>query len=95
MIKNTQEKHFELLIHRQRWLRINSSLSNRSFYSNTPFESYRYLSSLFLSNGTLLDQMAKILLRKRWIFPDEMKHLIHVTREKIPISKLERKDMWP
>ncbi|KAK8652463.1 hypothetical protein V6N13_126495 [Hibiscus sabdariffa] len=27
-IKNTQEKHFELLIHRQRWLRTNSSLSN-------------------------------------------------------------------
>ncbi|KAE9611800.1 Protein Ycf2 [Lupinus albus] len=30
-IKNTQEKHFELLIHRQRWLRTNSSLSNGFF----------------------------------------------------------------
>nr|YP_010974795.1 Ycf2 [Lysiana exocarpi]YP_010974803.1 Ycf2 [Lysiana exocarpi]WNR57372.1 Ycf2 [Lysiana exocarpi]WNR57380.1 Ycf2 [Lysiana exocarpi]WNR57437.1 Ycf2 [Lysiana exocarpi]WNR57445.1 Ycf2 [Lysiana exocarpi] len=72
-IKNTQEKHFELLINRQRWLRTNSSLSNGSFRSNTPSESYQYLSNLFLSNGTLLDQMTKTLLRKRWLFPDEMK----------------------
>ena len=71
-IKNTQEKHFELLIHRQRWLRTNSSLPNGSFRSNTLSESYQYLSKLFLSNGTLLDQMTKTLLRKRWLFPDEM-----------------------
>nr|AMH87572.1 Ycf2 [Syringa reticulata] len=71
--KNMREKHFEVLINRQRWLRINSSLSNGSFRSNTLSESYQYLSNLFLSNGTLLDQMAKTLLRKRWIFPDEMK----------------------
>nr|YP_010340433.1 hypothetical chloroplast RF2 [Solanum imamense]YP_010340446.1 hypothetical chloroplast RF2 [Solanum imamense]UNZ92758.1 hypothetical chloroplast RF2 [Solanum imamense]UNZ92771.1 hypothetical chloroplast RF2 [Solanum imamense] len=72
-IKNTQEKHFEFLINRQRWLRTNSSLSNGSFRSNTLSESYQYLSNLFLSNGTLLDQMTKTLLRKRWLFPDEMK----------------------
>nr|YP_010873881.1 hypothetical protein RF2 [Justicia vagabunda]YP_010873900.1 hypothetical protein RF2 [Justicia vagabunda]WGV35271.1 hypothetical protein RF2 [Justicia vagabunda]WGV35290.1 hypothetical protein RF2 [Justicia vagabunda] len=72
-IKNTQEKHFKLLINRQRWLRTNSSLSNGSFRSNTLSESYQYLSTLFLSNGTLLDQMTKTLLRKRWLFPDEMK----------------------
>nr|AYC21317.1 hypothetical protein RF2 [Aphyllon fasciculatum]AYC21327.1 hypothetical protein RF2 [Aphyllon fasciculatum] len=72
-IKNTQEKHFELLINRQRWLRIKSSLSNGSFRSNTLSKSYQYLSNLFLSNGTLLDQMTKTLLRKRWIFPDEIK----------------------
>nr|YP_010448625.1 hypothetical protein RF2 [Schnabelia terniflora]YP_010448648.1 hypothetical protein RF2 [Schnabelia terniflora]UTS56660.1 hypothetical protein RF2 [Schnabelia terniflora]UTS56661.1 hypothetical protein RF2 [Schnabelia terniflora]UZG90256.1 Ycf2 [Schnabelia terniflora]UZG90279.1 Ycf2 [Schnabelia terniflora] len=72
-IKNTQEKHFELLINHQRWLRTNSSLSNGSFRSNTLSESYQYLSTLFLSNGTLLDQMTKTLLRKRWLFPDEMK----------------------
>ncbi|KAK6796410.1 hypothetical protein RDI58_004111 [Solanum bulbocastanum] len=40
-IKNTQEKHFELLINRQRWLRTNSSLSNGSFRSNTLSESYQ------------------------------------------------------
>ncbi|CAL0323309.1 unnamed protein product [Lupinus luteus] len=70
-IKNMQEKHFELLIHRQRWLRTNSSLSN-GFRSNTLSKSYQYLSNLFLSNRTLLDQMTKTLLRKRWFFPDEM-----------------------
>nr|USZ79669.1 hypothetical chloroplast RF21 [Nyctocalos pinnatum]USZ79689.1 hypothetical chloroplast RF21 [Nyctocalos pinnatum] len=72
-LKNAQEKDFELLINRQRWLRTNSSLSNESFRSNTLSESYQYLSTLFLSNGTLLDQMTKTLLRKRWLFPDEMK----------------------
>nr|YP_010031000.1 hypothetical protein RF2 [Chlorophytum comosum]YP_010031017.1 hypothetical protein RF2 [Chlorophytum comosum]QOV01882.1 hypothetical protein RF2 [Chlorophytum comosum]QOV01899.1 hypothetical protein RF2 [Chlorophytum comosum] len=82
-IKN--EKHFELLMNRQRWLRTNSSLSNGSFRSNTLSESYQYLANLFLSNGTLLDQMTKTLLRKRWLFPDEMKHLIHVTGERFPI----------
>nr|YP_010379712.1 hypothetical protein RF2 [Astragalus obscurus]UCS40853.1 hypothetical protein RF2 [Astragalus obscurus] len=71
-MKNTQEKHFELLIHRQRWLRTNSSFSNGFFRSNTLWESYQYLSNLFLSNGTLLDEMTKTLLRKKWLFPDEM-----------------------
>uniref|UniRef100_UPI0030E2F553 hypothetical protein RF2 n=1 Tax=Eremogone griffithii TaxID=1701062 RepID=UPI0030E2F553 len=79
-IKNTQEKHFELLINRQRWLRTNSSLSNGSFRSNTLSESYQSLSNLFLSNGTLLDQMTKTLLRKRWLFPDE--NWIHVRKER-------------
>nr|YP_010575524.1 Ycf2 [Corydalis platycarpa]YP_010575551.1 Ycf2 [Corydalis platycarpa]UZM11148.1 Ycf2 [Corydalis platycarpa]UZM11149.1 Ycf2 [Corydalis platycarpa]WDA93290.1 Ycf2 protein [Corydalis platycarpa]WDA93317.1 Ycf2 protein [Corydalis platycarpa] len=87
-IKNTQENNFEWLIHRQRyqrWLRTNSSLSNGSFRSNILSESYQYLSNLFLSNGTLLDQMTKTLLRKRWLFPDEMNHLIHLTGERFPI----------
>nr|YP_010760125.1 Ycf2 protein [Cuscuta vandevenderi]YP_010760177.1 Ycf2 protein [Cuscuta vandevenderi]WEY30050.1 Ycf2 protein [Cuscuta vandevenderi]WEY30051.1 Ycf2 protein [Cuscuta vandevenderi] len=66
----TQEKHFEFLIHR---LRTNSSLSNASFRSTTLSESYQFLSNLFLSNGPLLDQITKTLLRKRWLFPDEMK----------------------
>ena len=92
-IKNTQEKHFELLIQRQRWLRTNSSLSNGFFRSNTLSESYQYLSNLFLSNGTLLDQMTKTLLRKRWLFPDEMK--IGFMQEEKDFPFLSRKDMWP
>nr|YP_010287087.1 hypothetical protein RF2 [Hydrocharis chevalieri]YP_010287107.1 hypothetical protein RF2 [Hydrocharis chevalieri]UKT61170.1 hypothetical protein RF2 [Hydrocharis chevalieri]UKT61171.1 hypothetical protein RF2 [Hydrocharis chevalieri] len=81
-IKNRQE----WLIHRQRWLRTNSSLYKGSFRSNTLSESYQYLSNLFLSNnGRLLDEMTKTLLRKKWLFPDEMKHLIHVTGERFPI----------
>ena len=82
-IKNTQEKYFELLIYRQRWLRTNSSLSNGFFRSNTPSESYQYLSKLFLSNGTLLDQMTKTLLRKRWLFPDEMVFAICYNNESL------------
>nr|YP_010166157.1 Component of 2-MD heteromeric AAA-ATPase complex [Rhipsalis teres]YP_010166165.1 Component of 2-MD heteromeric AAA-ATPase complex [Rhipsalis teres]QRV60130.1 Component of 2-MD heteromeric AAA-ATPase complex [Rhipsalis teres]QRV60138.1 Component of 2-MD heteromeric AAA-ATPase complex [Rhipsalis teres] len=73
--KKEKDKHFELLINRQRWLRTNSSLfqSNELFRYITLSVSYQYLSNLFLSNGTLLDQMTKTLLRKGWIFPDEMK----------------------
>nr|YP_009729482.1 hypothetical chloroplast RF15 [Incarvillea arguta]YP_009729498.1 hypothetical chloroplast RF15 [Incarvillea arguta]QHW07084.1 hypothetical chloroplast RF15 [Incarvillea arguta]QHW07085.1 hypothetical chloroplast RF15 [Incarvillea arguta] len=73
LMKNTHEKQFELLINRRRWLRTNLSLSNGSFRSTILSESYQYLATLFLSNGTLLDQMTKTLVRKRWLFPDEMK----------------------
>nr|YP_010150490.1 Ycf2 [Angelica cartilaginomarginata]QQV72331.1 Ycf2 [Angelica cartilaginomarginata] len=92
-IKKTQEKHFELLINRQRWFRTTSSLSNVSFRSNTLSESYQYLSNLFLSNGTLLDQMTKTLLRKRWLFPDEMK--IGFMEQEKDFPFLSRKVMWP
>nr|YP_009828897.1 Ycf2 [Enhalus acoroides]QJC59129.1 Ycf2 [Enhalus acoroides] len=63
----------------RRWFRAYSSLSlynHGSFRSKMISESYQYLSNLFLSNGTLLDQMTKTLLRKRWLFPLEMQHLI-------------------
>nr|YP_009171132.1 hypothetical chloroplast RF21 [Pelargonium dichondrifolium]AJA38338.1 hypothetical chloroplast RF21 [Pelargonium dichondrifolium] len=86
-IKKRQERYFEFLIHRERWLRTNSSLSNGS-KTQTLFESYQYLANLFLSNGRLLDQMTKTLLRKRWIFPDEMKMQIGFmyTGEGFPIT---------
>nr|WRY72286.1 hypothetical chloroplast RF21 [Sclerocactus unguispinus]WRY72303.1 hypothetical chloroplast RF21 [Sclerocactus unguispinus] len=73
--KKEKDKHFELLINRQRWLRTHSSLfkSNQLFCYFLLSETYQYLSNLFLSNGTLLDQMTKTLLKKGWIFPDEMK----------------------
>ncbi|KAL0706037.1 hypothetical protein Bca4012_072463 [Brassica carinata] len=48
-IKNTQEKHFELLIQRQRWLRTNTSLSNEFFRSNTLSESYQRKVSHYLA----------------------------------------------
>nr|YP_009473659.1 Ycf2 [Impatiens piufanensis]YP_009473680.1 Ycf2 [Impatiens piufanensis]AVI69915.1 Ycf2 [Impatiens piufanensis]AVI69937.1 Ycf2 [Impatiens piufanensis] len=90
-LKNTQEKRFELLINRQRWLRTNSSLSN--FRSNTLSENDQYLSNLFLSNGRLLDQMAKAFVRKRWLFPDEMK--IGFMQQEKDFPFLSRKDMGP
>nr|YP_010516322.1 hypothetical protein Ycf2 [Striga asiatica]YP_010516346.1 hypothetical protein Ycf2 [Striga asiatica]UXL88482.1 hypothetical protein Ycf2 [Striga asiatica]UXL88506.1 hypothetical protein Ycf2 [Striga asiatica] len=83
-IPKTQEKHFDLLIRRQKWLRASRSVCNESFRSNLLFDSYQYLSTLFLSNERLFDQMTKALLRKRWIFPDEMQ--IPVTGERFPIS---------
>nr|WCR63274.1 hypothetical chloroplast RF21 [Trigonella foenum-graecum] len=70
--KNMPEQNFELLINRQRQFRTDSSLSNGLFRSNTLSESYQYLSNLFLSNGTLLAQITKTLLRKRWLFPEEI-----------------------
>nr|YP_010566659.1 hypothetical protein RF2 [Medicago soleirolii]UZC32278.1 hypothetical protein RF2 [Medicago soleirolii] len=70
--KNMPEQNFELLIDRQRLFRTNSSFSNELFRSTTLSESYQYLSNLFLSNGTLLAQITKTLLRKRWLFPEEM-----------------------
>jgi hypothetical protein len=72
-ITNTQEKDFEFWKRRKRWLKTCSSLSNGFFRSNNPSEYYQYLSNLFLSNRRLFDQMTKTLLRKRWLFPDEMK----------------------
>nr|YP_009434821.1 hypothetical chloroplast RF2 [Lobelia galpinii]YP_009434844.1 hypothetical chloroplast RF2 [Lobelia galpinii]ATG24727.1 hypothetical chloroplast RF2 [Lobelia galpinii]ATG24752.1 hypothetical chloroplast RF2 [Lobelia galpinii] len=73
IFEETQEKRFEGVNHRRRWLRRTNS-SNGSFRSNTLSESYQYLSNLFLSNRTLLDQMQKTLVRKRWLFPDDMKN---------------------
>nr|YP_009339651.1 hypothetical chloroplast RF2 [Lobelia anceps]YP_009339674.1 hypothetical chloroplast RF2 [Lobelia anceps]APQ39043.1 hypothetical chloroplast RF2 [Lobelia anceps]APQ39068.1 hypothetical chloroplast RF2 [Lobelia anceps] len=73
IFEETLEKRFEGLNHRRRWLRRTNS-SNGSFRSNTLSESYQYLSNLFLSNRTLLDQMQKTLVRKRWLFPDDMQN---------------------
>nr|QTI91396.1 Ycf2 [Ferocactus setispinus] len=72
--KKEKDKHFEMLLNRQKWLRNNSSLfkSNQLFRYFLLSETYQYLSNLLLSNGTLLDQMTKTLFRKKWIFPDEI-----------------------
>nr|QTI91210.1 Ycf2 [Echinocactus grusonii] len=74
--KKEKNKHLELLINQQKWLRNHSSLfkSNQLFRYFLLSETYQYLSNLFLSNGTLLDQMTKTLFRKGWIFPDEMEN---------------------
>ncbi|KAL6557853.1 Protein Ycf2 [Orobanche minor] len=74
-LKNVYENHLEWLINRQRWFKNHILSDNESFRSNALSESYQYLSTLFLSNETLLDQMTKTLLRKRWLFPDEIQIL--------------------
>nr|YP_009403449.1 hypothetical chloroplast RF2 [Downingia cuspidata]YP_009403458.1 hypothetical chloroplast RF2 [Downingia cuspidata]ASA34641.1 hypothetical chloroplast RF2 [Downingia cuspidata]ASA34652.1 hypothetical chloroplast RF2 [Downingia cuspidata] len=71
IFEETQEKRFEMVNQRRRWLRKTNS-SNGSFRSNTLSESYQYLANLFLSNRTLVAQMQKTLVRKRWLFPDDM-----------------------
>lgn len=73
--RNKNRQEIEFLISRQRYLRPISSLSksNGSFRSKILFESYQYLSNLFLSNRRLVDQMTKAFLRKGLLFPDEMK----------------------
>ncbi|KAL4396802.1 hypothetical protein AHAS_Ahas01G0128300 [Arachis hypogaea] len=47
---------------------------------------------MFLSNGTLLDQMTKTLLRKRWLFPDEMVVAICSNNESLIDSSSQLKD---
>nr|YP_011033898.1 hypothetical protein RF1 [Gueldenstaedtia verna]WRI15699.1 hypothetical protein RF1 [Gueldenstaedtia verna] len=73
-IKDPLKEHVEELIDQQKCLRTNSSFSNAngSFRANTLYESYQYLANLFLSNGTLLDQMTKTLVRNGWLFPDDI-----------------------
>nr|YP_009435267.1 hypothetical chloroplast RF2 [Lobelia malowensis]YP_009435290.1 hypothetical chloroplast RF2 [Lobelia malowensis]ATG25268.1 hypothetical chloroplast RF2 [Lobelia malowensis]ATG25293.1 hypothetical chloroplast RF2 [Lobelia malowensis] len=74
LVEEPIERRFEWLTHHEKWFRrTKSSLSNASFRSTALSESYQYLSNLFLSNGTLLDQMQKTLVRKEWIFPEDMK----------------------
>nr|YP_010132592.1 hypothetical protein RF2 [Vicia cracca]QQD90339.1 hypothetical protein RF2 [Vicia cracca] len=89
--KNMQEQNLELLINHERWFRTKSSVSNEFFRSNTLYESYQYLSNLFLSNGTLLAQLTKTLLRKKWLFPDEMVVSICSNNERLVELKNEIK----
>nr|YP_010850254.1 hypothetical chloroplast RF2 [Lobelia zeylanica]YP_010850278.1 hypothetical chloroplast RF2 [Lobelia zeylanica]WGH11666.1 hypothetical chloroplast RF2 [Lobelia zeylanica]WGH11667.1 hypothetical chloroplast RF2 [Lobelia zeylanica] len=75
IFEQSLETRFEWMSQRRRWLRTtNRSLSNASFRSHILSESYQYLSNLFLSNRTLLDQMKKTLVRKQWLFPDDMQN---------------------
>nr|QAX91661.1 Ycf2 [Diapensia purpurea] len=95
--KDTQEEYLQLLINGQREFRTKSFLSNGSFRSNTLSESYQYLSNLFLSNGRLLDYMTKTLLRKRWLFSDEMKMEMKIgfMEQEKDFPLRSRKDMEP
>nr|QYB18295.1 Ycf2 [Sphaerocarpos texanus] len=79
LIENSTEKffRFELLNNRQKWLKINSLLFNDSFIYTTLLESYKYLLSFFMSNKKLLNQMTKVLLKKGWLFENEIEKIIH------------------
>nr|YP_007026132.1 hypothetical chloroplast RF21 [Apopellia endiviifolia]AFU88842.1 hypothetical chloroplast RF21 [Apopellia endiviifolia]WIA67725.1 hypothetical chloroplast RF21 [Apopellia endiviifolia]WKW94934.1 hypothetical chloroplast RF21 [Apopellia endiviifolia] len=79
LIENLPEKllRFELLIHQQRWIRTTNSLSNDSLTYIILLESYQYLLRFFLSNKFLLNRMMKILLKKGWLFQNEIEDLIN------------------
>nr|AIN75537.1 hypothetical chloroplast RF21 [Campanula americana] len=72
-IGETQAKHCDWLIQRQKFLRRQkNSLSKGSLRSTALSESYQYLSNFLVSNKTLVNQMQKLLVRKRWLFPDDV-----------------------
>nr|QYB18645.1 Ycf2 [Conocephalum conicum] len=83
LIENSSEKffRFELLIHRQKWLQVNSLLLNDSFIYTTLLESYEYLFNFFTANKKLLKQMTNILLKKGWLFENEIEKIIHETKQ--------------
>nr|YP_009545109.1 Ycf2 [Gymnomitrion concinnatum]AZB86843.1 Ycf2 [Gymnomitrion concinnatum] len=78
LIENIPEKfsRLDLLTHRDRWIKINKLLLNDSPTYNILLESYQYLFDFFLSNRILLTQMTKTLLRKKWIFQNEIIDII-------------------
>nr|AIK21316.1 hypothetical chloroplast RF21 [Lathyrus sativus] len=81
--KDMEEQNLRLSIDRERWFTTNTSVSNEFFRSTTLYESYQYLSNVFLSNRTLLAQITKTLLRKKWVFPDEMLVIISSNNERL------------
>nr|YP_009667973.1 Ycf2 [Jubula hutchinsiae]QCW58748.1 Ycf2 [Jubula hutchinsiae] len=78
LIENIPEKFSRLkfLTHRDRWLKINNLLLNDSFSYTTLLESYQYLFEFFLSNKILLNRMIKILVKKKWLFHNEIRDII-------------------
>nr|QWW93351.1 hypothetical chloroplast RF21 [Notoscyphus lutescens] len=66
----------DLVTHRDRWIKINKLLFNDSFTYSTLLESYQYLFEFFSSNKILLTQMIKTLLRKKWLFQNEIVNII-------------------
>ncbi|KAG6540713.1 hypothetical protein Mapa_017849 [Marchantia paleacea] len=83
LIENSPEKffRFELLNHRQKWLKVNSLLLNDSFIYTTILESYEYLLHFFMANQKLLNKMTKILLKKGWLFENEIENIINETSQ--------------
>nr|YP_004376505.1 hypothetical chloroplast RF21 [Ptilidium ciliare var. pulcherrimum]ADK89599.1 hypothetical chloroplast RF21 [Ptilidium ciliare var. pulcherrimum] len=79
LIENIPEKfsRLELLTYRDRLFKINKLLLNDSFTYTTLLESYQYLFEFFLSNKILLNRMIEMLLRKKWLFKNEIGDIIH------------------
>nr|QWW92941.1 hypothetical chloroplast RF21 [Delavayella serrata] len=78
LIENIPEKfsRLDLLTHRDRWTKINKLLLNDSLIYKILLESYQYLFEFFSANKILLNQMTKTLLRKKWIFQNEIVEIL-------------------
>nr|QWW92104.1 hypothetical protein [Spruceanthus planifolius] len=78
LIENIPEKFSRLkfLTYRDRWVKLNQLLLNDSFIYTTLLESYQYLFEFFLSNKVLLNEMIKILIKKQWLFHNEIREII-------------------
>lgn len=79
LIENIPGKfsRLDLLTHRDRWIQLNTQLLDDSLMYTILLECYQYLFEFFLSNKILLNQITKTLLRKKWIFQDEIRDIIH------------------
>lgn len=78
LIENIPEKFSRLkfLTYQDRWIKLNQLLLNDSFVYATLLEIYQYLFEFFLSNKVLLNEMIKILIKKQWLFDNEIREII-------------------
>nr|YP_009863047.1 Ycf2 protein [Anthoceros agrestis]QKD76503.1 Ycf2 protein [Anthoceros agrestis] len=78
LIENSREKlsRFDLLNHRERWIKLNNKSFHYFSIHSTLLESYNYLLNFFISNRILLDEMTKMLLKDGWLFQNEIEHFI-------------------
>nr|QWW92022.1 hypothetical protein [Lejeunea sp. 17-8794] len=79
LIENIPEKFSRLkfLTYRDRWIKLNQLLLNDSFIYATLLEIYQYLFEFFLSNKILLNEMIKILIKKQWLFDNQIREIMH------------------
>jgi hypothetical protein len=80
LIENSRENltRFDLLNNQKRWLKVNNLLLNDSFVYNTLLEIYQYLLKFFISHKVLLNEMTKTLLKKKWLFHNEIEYFINI-----------------
>ena len=78
LIENIPEKFSRLkfLTYRERWIKLNQLLLNDSFIYTTLLEVYQYLFEFFLSNRILLNEMIKILIKKHWLFDNQIREIM-------------------
>lgn len=80
LIENPRKNftRFNVLNNQQRFLKVNNLLFNDSFIYNILLELYQYLLNFFILHHVLLNEMTKILLKKKWFFHNEMEYFINI-----------------